>query len=239
MKRNMVKKIEQEINQKTTIPDNLKNTIRKEIFTNIVIAIAVIIYFTFLIAGSIGATKTVRTTDFNIFSIIILCLAIYLFEVSYRKENAKLAIFGIESLAGAIITLFLPYIIFELDEFHKKYYMIMSIYISAYYIIKSICISLKAKKNYIKQASDIKELVKKEKKKDLEIKEREMQKTTKENRTENTEFKGKETMQNNKNTPKKRGRPKKQETTDKENKKTEENVPKKRGRPRKVVTKDD
>ena len=37
------------------------------------------------------------------------------------KDDGKLSIYGIESLAVAIFTLFLPYIIFELNKTDKKY----------------------------------------------------------------------------------------------------------------------
>ena len=164
MRKDEVEKIEQEIKQKTTLPDNIKGKIKKEIFTNVMISITVMIYFCLLILGSIGTIKNIRAIDFNIFSTLILGFAIYLFEISYRKSDGKLAVFGIEALSIAIFTLFLPYIIFELDEFHKKYYLMVNAYVAIYYITKSIFISLNIKKEYIKEFSDIKDIVKKEKK---------------------------------------------------------------------------
>lgn len=209
MKKETISKIEKEINQKIALPRNIKEKIKKDIFTNIIIAISMIVYFTFLMMGSVGATKAVRSIDFNIFSILILGVTICLFEIAYRKENGTLEIYGIETLIVSVITLFFPYIIFELDEFYKKYYMIVSAYIAVYYIIKSICIVSKAKKIHIKQSSDIKEIIKKEKRKDvIRVKEKEnnikIQKTIE--------------RQNVETAPKKRGRPKKSETTNNANK---------------------
>ena len=254
MKKDVVKKIEEEIKQKTTLPENIKEEIRKEIFTNILIAIVLVVYFTFLILGSVGTIKNVRSIDFNIFSMLILGIAIYLFEVSYKKDNGKLALFGIESLITAIFTLFLPYIIFELDAINKKYYLIISGYVAVYYIIKCICISVKTKNKYMKETSDISEIIKKNKietkrtvntkttnrEMQSEINENIKQKTTK-NKTNDTKV----NVDNTNNAPKKRGRPKKSETTNNENKNNVEvkqqdaPQPKKRGRPRKVAVSND
>lgn len=242
MRKESIRKIEEEINKKTTLPNELKENIRKEVFTNIIIAISMIVYFTFLIMGSVGTTKTVRTIDFNIFSIVLLGLTIYLFEIAYKKDSGKLAIYGIETLLVATITLFLPYIIFELDEFHKKYYMIISAYIGIYYVIKSICIVNKSKKKYIKQASDIKEIVKKEKKKSKRIDKEEIEeirndiKINEDKKIEEpkkidnkTAKEDKKAEKKTENMPKRRGRPAKKKTTDE----IKNNVPKKRGRPKK------
>ncbi len=223
IKKETIKKIEEEIKIKTTIPINLKEKIKKDVFTNIAIAILMIIYFTFLIAGSVGTTKTVRSIDFNIFSILLLGISIYLFEIAYKKNNGTLAIYGIETLLISIITLFFPYIIFELDEFYKKYYMIISVYIAIYYAIKSIWIVNKVKKIHIKQLSDIKEIVKKEKRKDITRKKEKTEEVDTENKLQKKQIK-KINKNDNKN---------KQKELDIEKEKTQ-TTPKKRGRPRKV-----
>ena len=251
MKKDVVKKIEEEIKQKTTLPENIKEKIRKEILKNILIAIIIVVYFTFLILGSVGTIKNVRSIDFNIFSMLILGIAIYLFEVSYKKDNGKLALLGIESLITAIFTLFLPYIIFELDAINKKYYLIISGYVAVYYIIKCICISVRTRNKYMKQTSDISEIIKKNKietkrtvntkdaNKEMqsEIKGNNTQKTTK-NKTNDTKV----NLDDTNNAPKKRGRPKKSDTTNNEKKNSvkvarhDAPQPKKRGRPKKSET---
>ena len=53
MKKEMVEKIESEITQKTKLPDDIKEQARKNIFTNIIIAIIAISYFIFLIYTNI------------------------------------------------------------------------------------------------------------------------------------------------------------------------------------------
>ena len=252
MKKEMVEKIESEITQKTKLPDDIKEQARKNIFTNIIIAIIAISYFIFLILGSAGSTKNVRIVDFNIFSIIILGLAICLFEIAYRKDNGTIAMYGVEALIIALTTLFLPYVIFEVSEAHKKYYLMVSSYIGIYYIIKCIYISVKTKKKYLEEASDIKEIVKKEnKRRNVQYEEEKTEDTQKviekveEDKKENlkSEEKGqiKEVKKEKKQTKKENKTTKAKKTTEstkKVDKKEETNTPKRRGRPKKEEVKE-
>lgn len=252
MKKEMVEKIESEITQKTKLPDDIKEQARKNIFTNIIIAIIAISYFIFLILGSAGSTKNVRIVDFNIFSIIILGLAICLFEIAYKKDNGAIAMYGVEALTIALTTLFLPYVIFEVSEAHKKYYLMVSSYIGIYYIIKCIYISVKTKKKYLDEASDIKEIVKKEnKRRNVQYEEEKTEDTQKviekveEDKKENlkSEEKGQiEEVKKEKKPAKKENKTTKAkkttESTKKSDKKEEINTPKRRGRPKKEEVKE-
>lgn len=225
MKKSTIEKIEKEINEKTKLPDNIKEKIKKEIFTNIIVGSIIILYFILIILGSVDSTKNIRTIDMNIFSIIFLGISITIFEISYRKDNGKLAMYGIESLVVAMFTLFLPYIIFELDKTDKKYFLMSGIYISAYYILKTIFISIKTKNEYMNSnISDVKEIVKKEKTK-RRIKED----------IEELEVKDKNNKKNVGVAP--QGDPKKEQLKNVNQK--QENTPKKRGRPRKVAINND
>lgn len=230
MKKSAIEKIEKEIDEKTKLPNEVKDKIKREVFINIVVAVVIVTYFIFIVLGSIGSIKNVRTIDLNIFSMIFLGIAIVLFEIAYRKEEGNIAIYGIESLAVAIFTLFLPYIIFELDEAHKKYYLLASIYIAAYYILKSIYIVNRTRAKHMNSISDVKEIVKKEKSK----------RRVKDDIEEAYEDKVIEENKDEKSTSKRRGRPKKSESSKKvENEAKETKTPKKRGRPRKVVVSND
>ena len=259
MKKSTIEKIEKEINEKTKLPYEIKEKIKKEVFTNIAIASIIILYFIFIVLGSAGSIKNVRAIDLNIFSILFLGIAIIIFEISYRKDDGKLAMYGIESLVVAIFTLFLPYIIFELNESNKKYYLMSSIYIAIYYILKSIVIAVKTKNKHMNSnISDVKEIVKKEKtkrrikedieepKKEIKKEDKKVRKTVNTNKTvaktkKETALKENKENEKENSAPKKRGRPKKTENVTNENKPKEESTPapKKRGRPRKVAINND
>ena len=164
--KNTIENIEKEISEKTKLPYEVKNKIKKEIFTNIIMAIVIITYFIFVILGSNNSVKSVRSIVLNVFSFLFLGLAIVLFEIAYRKDKGNLAINGIEALIIAMLNLFLPYIIFELDEAYKRNYLLSTAFIAIYYTLKSIYISLKIINKYMDSISDVKEIVKKEKVKD-------------------------------------------------------------------------
>ena len=205
MKKETIEKIEDEILKKTTMPQKLKDKTRKEIFINVMLGIGIIVYFIFLVLGSIDSLKASRTIDFKIFSLVLLFTSICLFEVAYKKDSGRIAVNGIEILIVSIFTLFLPYIVFELDARHQRYYIFASSLIGLYYIIKSIIIQNKAKSSYEKQESDIKEITKKEiKNKDILDEEIEENKEKKDNKK--TKEKGSSKIENK---PKKRGRPRK------------------------------
>ena len=165
MKKETINKIEDEITKKTTMPEELKEKTRKEIWVNILLAIGIMVYLILLILGSIDSTKVTRITDFKVFSMVLLFTSICLFEIAYKKDNGKLALYGIEILIVAICTLFLPYIVFELSNTYQKYYILSTLIVPLYYIIKSIVIKKKNKFVYQKQESDRKEITKKENKK--------------------------------------------------------------------------
>lgn len=163
MRKGTIQKIEEEINEKRKMPKEVKESLRKEIFTNIIICACLVAYFLFLFLGSVDKTKAVRVIDLKIFSTIYLATSIILFEIAYKKDSGKIAIHGVEILLVAIMTLFLPYIIFELDSKYQKIYYFVGEYIAVYYVIKCICISIIRKRKYSKDVSDIKEIIKKEK----------------------------------------------------------------------------
>lgn len=264
MRKTTIEKIEKEIDEKTKLPKEIKDKIRKEVFINIIIASAIILYFIFIVLGSIGTVKSNRSIDLNIFSIIFLGITIILFEIAYRKDNGKLAMHGIEFLSVAIFTLFLPYIIFELNETNKKHYLVASIYIAIYYILKSIIIAIKTKNKYMNSnISDVKEIVKKEKtnrrikeglkesertkstknkatKKTQDVKQIKKEETTpKKSKTKKTETKNNKTKIIEQTTANKKEKAKKEEIKNIEGETKKEGIPKKRGRPRKIELKID
>lgn len=153
--------------------------------------------------------------------------------------------YGIEFLILSIFTLFLPYIIFELDDVHKRYYLMASIYIATYYVLKSICISAKIRSEYMNSISDVKEIVKKEKTKRRNIEDLNETIANKEDndKTENKKKRGRSrkesTIKTDTDSHKKRGRPKKNDQKNSKKIKNDIKEHNKRGRPRKAVTNND
>jgi len=132
-----------------------------DIFKNLLMAIGIMLYFYFLNLGYINIEKSVFTTDLKVFSFAWLAATIILFEIAYKKDNGKLAIFGIESLFLTLITMYLIQIYFYLNPNFRLIPLLLPFAFSIYYIVKSIVMYVKGNKKYIKDLSDIKEIVKK------------------------------------------------------------------------------
>ena len=161
MKKKDINRIEKELDEITKVPQKVKNITKKDIFINFIVSIFIIMYFLFVTLTSNGLLMKLKIVYLNIFSICFLTIAIVLFEVAYKKDSGKIAAFGVEFLFIATFTLFLPYIIFELDQTRRRYYLLCSIYIAGYYIIKAIYISTRSRVKYMNTISDVREIVKK------------------------------------------------------------------------------
>ena len=140
-----------------------KNKLYKKLFKNIMIAIIISIYFIFLNLGNINIDANIFLTDIKVFSIIILGISIIIFEKAYKNDSGELTINAIEILVLACHTLSLIYVT-NIFKFDFKYYVLTSSYIfSIYYTFKDIIIYTRENRKYLKQLSDISDIVKKEK----------------------------------------------------------------------------
>ena len=118
------------------------------------------VYFIFLNLGQMNIKTDIYQTDLKVFSITSLLISIVLFEKAYKKDSGEIAIYGIETLILAIITLTLIYINLM---FSSRYVFIVnsiSCIFAIYYLIKSVIIYIKKRKKcYI---DDMKEIINKE-----------------------------------------------------------------------------
>ena len=120
----------------------------------------IILYLIFIILGSVGSTKNVRAIDLNIFSFLFLGIAIFLFEIAYRKEKMSTCFWAIELLALGLIIMFVPY----LSNYAQYIILGISVGFGIYYFAKFIAIVIKKHKDFSDEKSDVKDIVKDEKK---------------------------------------------------------------------------
>lgn len=164
-KKDIIEKIDNTFEVKQKMPKQEKKYIYKRIVKDLGVAILITIYFIILILGFINVDNNIFLVDLKVFSISIVFSAIAIFEYAYKRDSGRFAIYGIEVLIVAITTLAGMYII----EINKDYFNIIiatiSILFIIYYFIKSRLIYKKMKKEYYNGLSDIKEIVKKEKRK--------------------------------------------------------------------------
>lgn len=152
--------VEQEIKNKKKLPPVELSKIYKNVFKQLCFAIAIMIYFNFILLGFINIENSVFLTDLKVFSVSIFVVAIAVIEYAYKKESGKHAIHGIEILVLSLITLGLVYLnIMENNKFIAITALISYIY-AIYYIAKAMIIYTKMKKQ--SSIEKIKEMISKD-----------------------------------------------------------------------------
>ena len=153
--------IEEERIKQKNIPKDELNTINKEIFKNIILAIGIVLYFIFLIFGYINIKGSTYTVDLQVFSMSAIIVTVVIFEKAYKKDSNKLTLFGIELLMLSIVTLLTMYVYSYLNA--KYIYIInaVSMIFGTYYVGKCIVIYEKMKKSFLNKKSDVRNIIKK------------------------------------------------------------------------------
>ena len=153
------KQIEEQIETAKKMPKDEKKKIYKKVFSNIILGIVVTLYFIGIGIGFLNIDGPTFITDLKVFSLSILAIAIILFEFAYGKEDDKTALYGVEMLFVAIMSLVLLYTcILHKDKFIAVANIVACIGV-LYYLVKSISIYIREKLKWKKTISDVKEIV--------------------------------------------------------------------------------
>ena len=194
----------------------------KDVYANIVKAILVIFYF--LIVNLAYENVNIETLNrgIQLFTMIFLFITIFIFEISYKKDDTKLAIEGIELLVLSFITLTIDHVITKYHFELKPYALVISYVYAIYFILKGIVIYTKGRKQYADSLSDIREIVKKE------------EPAKKESKRDSTEIDNKE---NENKIEEKQIENKKEKTNQKEKSKTKNSKDENINKPKKTTTK--
>ena len=250
---------EKNLNQNVVIKDSntkiskeANKNLLKNIFYNLIIAILIMVY---LMGINVSYGKFDSFTFEKIMQVmttILLGISLILLEIAYKKESGKYLAHFIELIVVAAHSLSVSYVI-KVYNLDFKLYMLTSSYIfSIYYVLKSILIYTKGKKEYLNSLSDIPEIVKKDEpvkneesnKKELKNtktskeklpkgKKKTTTKTVKTDKISKSQNKvNKEALSKEKNKDEKSANKEKNEVIA-----NVENKPKKRGRPKKIVKK--
>ena len=153
------KQIEEQIETAKKMPKDEKKKIYKKVFANIILGIVVTLYFIGIGIGFLNIEGVTFITDLKVFSLSILAIAIILFEFAYGKDDDKTALYGVEMLFVAIMSLVLLYTcILHKDKFIAVANIVACIGV-LYYLVKSISIYIREKLKWKKTISDVKEIV--------------------------------------------------------------------------------
>ena len=91
--------------------------IRKKIFGNIIIAIAIMLYFILINFAYIRLEQQTLIDVIKMISLIVLFLSIGIMEFAYHKDSGKIAINAIEILVLSVYTLTLWHVVNKLNIF--------------------------------------------------------------------------------------------------------------------------
>lgn len=153
------KQIEEQIETAKKMPKDEKKKIYKKVFANIILGILVTLYF---IGIGIWFFKYWWSNIYNRFEgiqFVNIDNCNILFEFAYAKDDDKTALYGVEMLFVAIMSLVLLYTcILHKDKFIAVANIVACIGV-LYYLVKSISIYIREKLKWKKTISDVKEIV--------------------------------------------------------------------------------
>lgn len=132
----------------------------KTIFKNLLRAIVIMCYFIVLNFAYTRMNLERLVGDIKVFSSVLLILGLLALEKSYKDDNGKEALTGIELLCLSLHSLSIMHIITRYQYDFRLYLLTSSYIIAIYYVLKSIVIDTKDKRNRLKELSDISEIVK-------------------------------------------------------------------------------
>ena len=156
-----IKKLDEQIRESKKIPKEYKKKIRKQTILNVVTVLCMVIYLVSINILSLYLETETYLKTIKILSVILAGISIVYFELSYRKDNEKLFLYGTEVLIITMITLFSTYAYFIYFDTYNKILGIVAGILVIYYLMKILIIKSRMKKQYYKEQNDIKEIIKK------------------------------------------------------------------------------
>lgn len=155
-------KMVEEITEKRKMTDEVNRKLLKNIFFNFLLAIAIMAYICVENAVYIYCSDYVYNIISKFLIIISVIISVIIFEIAYRKDSGRFAIYGIELFVFSVIILYMPKMFINLDKFYSRIFLLTPLYCAIYYVGKSIIIYKKTEKEYQNSLSDVKEILKEE-----------------------------------------------------------------------------
>ena len=132
------------------------------VFKNLLKAIGIMTYFIVLNFAYTRMNVERLMNDIEVFSGIFLVIGLVMLERAYKQDSGKMALSGIELLCLSMHSLSINHVI-AFYQYDFRFYLLTSSYVFAiYYVLKSIIIYTREKRQYLKNMSDISEIVKEE-----------------------------------------------------------------------------
>lgn len=213
----------------------------KKILKNSVYAVCIILYFVVLSFAYTRMNIERLSEDIKVFAGMFLVLGLISLEKAYKKDDGKIAIVGIELLVLSFHSLSIMHMTALLKCEFIPYVLTSAGVVGIYYILKVIVLYTKQRREYLRDLSDISEIVKKDEPIKKEAKKRsELKVEVKEKEDTKKENKKKEEKETNKSNAKKKTSNKKNENKEKnkeEDVKTKKKTTSKSNKPNKTESK--
>ena len=142
------------------LPNEITDKLNKIIFINLIISIALMIYVIIMNELYKNSFDVYFVYAAKISAIVFILLDVVIFEFAYRKENALLLVHGIEFFFISLFVLSIPYMFYYLDLKVVNIMMLTPVYLSIFYVGKSIVIYLIETNKYLNSLSDVNEILK-------------------------------------------------------------------------------
>ncbi len=177
---------EKEIEEKRKLPFDLKNEIFKSIFHNLLIAIIIMVFLCVVNVIFRFLDEVSFEIAMKYLALFIIIITVIVIEVAYRRQSKRTALIGIELLLISVFSLYVPYFYLMASPFFMKLSIVVPGLIAFYYVIKALLIFKSGEIKYHDDLSDVKEILKEEKKSYIdEFEEEEEKKTKKSKKKEN------------------------------------------------------
>ena len=155
-----IQKLDKKKREGKKIPNDYKKKINKRVLLNLLILFFMTIYLVCLNISFLNMDKIIYLRSLKIFSVLLAIISVVYFEISYRKDNEGLFLYGAEVLALAVITLFSIYGYEIYFRSFSKILIIITVIFVVYYLIKTLVIRSRMKKKYYEEQNDISDIVK-------------------------------------------------------------------------------
>lgn len=152
--------------------NEVKEKYLKKIYLNILKAIIILFYFFVLNQAYANISSEHFELGIKVLTMVFLFIAIFMFEIAYKKDDDNLAIQGIEILVLSAYTLTSRHITNKFHFDFRTYSIVASYIFAIYFVLKCIVIYTRGRKEEAEELSDIKEIVKKEEPKKKEASKR-------------------------------------------------------------------
>ena len=133
--------------------------VNKDVLVNLLLAVASMLYFIIINFSYYRVEDYIFLIGLKVLSGILLILGIVFIEVAYNKDNSKLVLNAIEIFVFSGHTISIQHVITVSNFQFSNYILISSYLISLYFVLKAVLIAAKDKREYLKNLSDIREIV--------------------------------------------------------------------------------